>query len=148
MQNNSICQHSSAFTENSRFKILFKHSTIPCSIVPLSTILVVLEMGPLTSQNNANITLPADDTLWISSSWALTCVSNACFDVCLQVHSVAPMFHLLWQSTAGKPLLHDIAAKIACTFPLIVICAHLYAALEPCFLTEHHAMKAYWGVEE
>jgi len=49
---------------------------------------------------------------WISWSWVMTCVSNSCFDICLQVHSGAFTFHCLWQSIAGKPLpLHDIAVK-------------------------------------
>jgi len=47
MQNNYICQHSSVFTANGRFHILFKHNTIPCTIDYLSMILVVLEVGPI-----------------------------------------------------------------------------------------------------
>jgi len=47
MQNNSICQHSSSFTANSGFQLIFKHSTIPCTIDHLPTILVVLEDGSI-----------------------------------------------------------------------------------------------------
>jgi len=45
MQNDSICQHSSAFTVNNRFELLFKYSTIPCIIDHLFVILVVLKDG-------------------------------------------------------------------------------------------------------
>jgi len=45
MQDNSICQHSSVFTANSRFRILFKHSTIVCTFDCLSMLLLVLEDG-------------------------------------------------------------------------------------------------------
>jgi hypothetical protein len=34
---------------------------------------------------------------WISWSWVMMCVSTPCFDICLQVHSGAFMFHHLWQ---------------------------------------------------
>jgi len=47
MQNNYIYQHYSAFTVNSKFQLLFKHSTIPCTINCLSAILVVLEDGSI-----------------------------------------------------------------------------------------------------
>jgi hypothetical protein len=47
MLNNSICQHSSACTVNSGFQLLFKHSTVPCTIDHLSMILVVLDDGPI-----------------------------------------------------------------------------------------------------
>jgi hypothetical protein len=42
MQNNSICQHSSALTVNIGFQLLFIHSTIPCTINSLSMILEML----------------------------------------------------------------------------------------------------------
>jgi hypothetical protein len=38
--------HSSAFTASSRFELLFKHSTIPCTTDHLSMILAVLKDGP------------------------------------------------------------------------------------------------------
>jgi hypothetical protein len=47
MQNNSICQHSSAFAASSGFHLHLKHSTIPYTINRLSTILVVPEEGPI-----------------------------------------------------------------------------------------------------
>jgi hypothetical protein len=47
MQNNSICQHYSVFPANSGFQLLFKHSTMLCTIDHLSTIMVVLEDGPI-----------------------------------------------------------------------------------------------------
>jgi hypothetical protein len=57
MQNSSICQHSSAFTANSGFYLLFKISTKPCTTEPLSAILVELEVGPIKSQNSVESTL-------------------------------------------------------------------------------------------
>jgi len=47
MQNNAICQHSPASTANSGFQILFKQSTILCTIDRLSMILVVYEDEPI-----------------------------------------------------------------------------------------------------
>jgi hypothetical protein len=46
MQNNSICQYSSAFTANNGFELLFKHGTIPCTADYLFMILAVLKDGP------------------------------------------------------------------------------------------------------
>jgi len=63
MNNNSICQQSSAFTVNSGFQLLSKHSTTLCTTEHLSTILVVLKDGPIKSQHTINITLLAEDTL-------------------------------------------------------------------------------------
>jgi len=37
------------------------------------------------------------------------CVSAPCFDIRIQVQGSVPMFHCLWQSVTGKPLLLDIA---------------------------------------
>jgi hypothetical protein len=45
-QNNSICRHSYVLIANSRFQLHSKHSTIPCTINNLSTILLVLNDGP------------------------------------------------------------------------------------------------------
>jgi len=70
MQNNSNSQHSFAFTVNSGFQLLFKCNTIPCTIDHLSMILVVLKDGPIKVPEH----------------------STPCFDICLQVHSGAPMF--------------------------------------------------------
>jgi hypothetical protein len=73
-------------------------------------------MGWLKSQNSIKITLPAEGTLLNflvlgDCVFPLYGLTFAC-----RVHSGAPMFHCRWQSTAGKPFFHDIAAKIACTF--------------------------------
>jgi len=62
-QNNFIYQHSSVFTVNSRFQLLYKHVTIPCTTECLSTILAVLEDGPIKSQNSINVTLLAKGML-------------------------------------------------------------------------------------
>jgi len=56
MQNNSICQCYSVFTANSGFQLLFKHSTILRTTDYLPAILVVLEDGPIKSQNRVSIT--------------------------------------------------------------------------------------------
>jgi hypothetical protein len=45
--NNSICQHSSAFSVDSGFHLLFEHGTVPCTINHLSTILVALTHSTL-----------------------------------------------------------------------------------------------------
>jgi hypothetical protein len=80
---------SSTFTVNSRYKLLFKCSTIDY----LPIILVVLEDGPLKSQNS-DITLLVEGAIFrflvLGSD-----VSTPCFDVCLQVNSGASMFHHL-----------------------------------------------------
>jgi hypothetical protein len=46
-QNNSICQHSSVFTVNSGFHLLFMCNM--CTVDHLSMLLVVLEDGPVES---------------------------------------------------------------------------------------------------
>jgi hypothetical protein len=51
MRNYPFCQHSSAFTANCGFKLLFKLSTIPC------TILVVLEGEPIKVPKAASTSL-------------------------------------------------------------------------------------------
>jgi hypothetical protein len=55
--------HLSAFlyiAVNSGFHLLFKHSTLPCTIDQLFT---VLRIGPWKSQDSINITLPVEGTL-------------------------------------------------------------------------------------
>jgi hypothetical protein len=47
MIQNNFCRHSSVFTANSGFHLLFKLSTILCTTDRLSTILVVLKDGPI-----------------------------------------------------------------------------------------------------
>jgi hypothetical protein len=58
MKKNSICQHYSMFTANSRFQLLFKHGTILCW-PPVHTPVSAQEWA----QNSVNITLPAEGTL-------------------------------------------------------------------------------------
>jgi hypothetical protein len=62
IQNNSICQNSSAFNVNSGFQLLFKHCTI-CNIDHLSMILVVLEDGPIKVPKQLQHHLLAEGTL-------------------------------------------------------------------------------------
>jgi len=47
IQNNSICQHYSAFTVHSGFQLLFKYSTMSCTTDHLTMILVVLKDEPI-----------------------------------------------------------------------------------------------------
>jgi hypothetical protein len=114
MQNNSICQHFSVFTMSSRFQLLFKHSTIPCTIDHLSTILVVLKAGPIKVPKQCKHCFAGRMHTFEYLGPGQWCVSTSCFDICLQVHSGAPMFYHLWQSIAGKPLLlHNITVKMS-----------------------------------
>jgi len=115
-----FCQHSSAFTVNSKFQHLFKHSAITCTTDCLSMILIVLEDGPIKvpKQLQYHFAGRRHNSDFLGPGW--------CFDICLQVHSDAPMFHCPWQYTAGNPpLLHNIAAKIVWMFPCVSVCAHL-----------------------
>jgi hypothetical protein len=119
MRNNSTCQHSSVFTANSGFQLVFKHSTTPCTVGQLFMILVVLEDGPIRSQNDINITLSAE---FLGPGRQHVFPLHTFMFACRFI-VVHPCF-IPWQSVAGKPLLrHDTASQTTCTFPSVHICA-------------------------
>jgi hypothetical protein len=62
MQNNSVFQPSSLITVKNGFHLLFRQSTIPCTIVCLFWMLAVPKDGP-QFQNSVNITFVAGSTL-------------------------------------------------------------------------------------
>jgi hypothetical protein len=106
--------------------------TILCTVGHLSMTLLVLEDGSIKVPKQCQHCFASKQHTWISWSLAVMYVSSPCFDVCLQVHSGAPMFHCLWKSIARNSLLICIiAANIAFMFSWIPVCDHLWAALAP-----------------
>jgi hypothetical protein len=79
----------------------FKHSTVHCTNDRLSTILVVSEDGPIKITKQRQRHFAGRRHTWICWSWEMTYIYIPCFDVCLQVHSGALIFHRLSQSVAG-----------------------------------------------
>jgi len=96
IQNNSIWKHFSAFTVNNRFQLLSTHSTI------LSMILVKLKDGPIkvSKQCHHHFDGRRHTFEFLGPGWWYA--STPCFDICLQVHSGAPMFYCLWKSICRK----------------------------------------------
>jgi hypothetical protein len=90
------------------------YSTILCTTVCLSLILVVFEDGPLE--------------VWKQHQHYLAVIRNTSeFLDPLAMTCLHCMLHCLWQSIVGKPLLLlKIAAKIAWTFPYMPICKLLW----------------------
>jgi len=96
IQNNSVCHHSSDFIVSSRVQLLFKQSTIPCTIDHLSMILVVLKDIPVkVPKQHPHHFASRRYTSEFLGPWVMISVSTPCFDICLQVHSGVPMFHCM-----------------------------------------------------
>jgi hypothetical protein len=132
MQNNSICQDSFAFTANSGFRIFFKYSTVPCTVDHLSTILVVLEDGPITVSKQRQHCFvsrrhifeflgPGRWRVFPLLALKFACrfiVVHPCLIACDKwLHKTSPSSWYRY--------------KIECMFPRVSICAYLQAALVP-----------------
>jgi len=88
MQNISFCQNFSVVTVNSGFQLLFKHSTILCTLDRLSMILVVLENVPIKVAKQYQHHFP-------SRRHTFECLGPGSHSLLwhyLQVHSGSPCF--------------------------------------------------------
>jgi len=120
----TVYQHSSVFTANSGFQLLFKHGTIPCNIDHLPMILVVVEDRPFEVPNSVNIILAAEGTLLNFLVLGTDMFPpSPCFDICLQVRSGTPMFfcdNLLQENLSFLILLQKLHVLfLTCLFVLI-----------------------------